>query len=679
MSELALIKEQTLTNIGDAIREKTNTTDKIYPKDMPEKIRSIQTGINLKDLLTKRYKIVVDQANIHNQYIEYNIGIPHGTDTMKYQSTNDATKTYDTNSLIYLFGEIKPMEGYKPGKLKVHSDIGLFDDMVINKDTFLSVPFISDVYITEVTPGTKATGIDFENYMSDWYWNDYYDLTELTETTKNIITNPAIKAINKIKDLDPTMRNMFQSCGQLTTIPKIVVDTSDVTSLERMFAGCNRLEKIDLSGLNTSKIKSINGMFDNCRTLKSIDMSMINTSLLETYDRIVNYCSNLEVLDLSGTFIIKSDLIDYGTIISDCPKLKYIIFNNENTELLTNSKFVNWFSRFGNTDTLTILIPGDQAKLDSIKSQINQTQYTQYHIDIDLISNYTITKPGDGTVEVKKKINKKGTMTFVTHVNPATITIDVDQNGSLVEPLAPKINDIKPGYFVEYWGNKPVNDGSGLTIIRTTEFDTPGFLSFVTSDLTWYAFWKKNEIVSEWKETKQDDDFKYYHIPKDNTGLTNKIIKFRVSGSGKWGTLPVTFTDLELPVCVKYINEGIGIDIITTNLKMRDFADDCSAETQTAAPRLFGELKKTKYDNANGFIFISESESNTIDYAVYNITNTTDMILSRVKCRSGNESWPISALAAQVQLQTELTITKVEYKVIEASDIKPTDYKLNFD
>ena len=590
MSELALIKEQTLANIGDAIREKTSTTDKIYPKDMPEKIRSIQTGINLKDLLTKTYKIVVDQANIHNQYIEYNIAMPYGTDTMKYKSTNDATKTYNTNNLIYLFGEIKPMEGYKPGKLKVHSDIGLFDDIFIDKNSFLSVPFISDVYITEVTPATKATGIDFENYMSDWYQNEFYDLAELTETTKNIITNPAIKAINKIEDLDPTMRNMFRSCSQLTSIPKITVDTSDVTSLERMFAGCNRLEKIDLSGLNTSKIKSINGMFDDCRALKSIDMSTINTSLLETYYRIVNYCSNLEVLDLSGTFIIKSDLIDYGTIISDCPKLKYIIFNSENTELLTNLRFVDWFIRFGNTDTLTILIPGDQAKLDSIKSQIDQTQYTQYHIEIDLISNYTITKPGDGTVDVKK-----------------------------------------------------------------------------------------NEIVSEWKETKQDEDFKYFHIPKDNTGLTNKIIKFKVSGSGKWWTTPVTFTDLELPVCVKYINEGIGVDIITTNLKMRDFADDCSTETQTAAPRLFGELKKTDYDDAHGFIFISESEGNPIDYAVYNITNTTDMILSRVKCRSGNESWLISGFASQVQLQTELTVTKVEYKVIEASDIKPTDYKLNFD
>lgn len=592
MSELALIKEQTLTNIGDAIREKTSTTDLIMPKDMPAKIRSISSGggVDLKSLKNKQYSIITDQANMHGQYIKYQLD-GGGIDTSSYKSIDNADHLYASNGLISFIIELKPMEGYKAGSAKVHSDVGMFDDTTITSgDLFSNCLIGGDIHITEVTPGTKATGIDFENYMIDWYQNEYYDLTELTETTKNIITNPAIKAINKTEDLDPTMRNMFQSCGQLTTIPKIVVDTSDVTSLERMFAGCNRLEKIDLSGLNTSKIKSINGMFDDCRALKSIDMSTINTSLLETYDRIVNYCSNLEVLDLSGTFIIKSDLIDYGTIISDCPKLKYIIFNSENTELLTNPRFVDWFNSFGNTDTLTILIPGDQAKLDSIKSQINQTQYTQYHIEIDLISNYTITKPGDGTVDVKK-----------------------------------------------------------------------------------------NEIVSEWKETKQDEDFKYFHIPKDNTGLTNKIIKFKVSGFGKWGTTPVTFTDLELPVCVKYINEGIGIDIITTNLKMRDFADDCSTETQTAAPRLFGELKKTDYDDAHGFIFISESEGNPIDYAVYNITNTTDMILSRVKCRSGNESWPTSALAAQVQLQTELTITKVEYKVIEASDVKPKDYKLNFD
>lgn len=592
MSELALIKEQTLTNIGDAIREKTSTTDLIMPKDMPAKIRSISSGggVDLKSLRNKQYSIITDQANMHGQYIKYQLG-GGGIDTSSYKSIDNADHLYASNGLISFIIELKPMEGYKAGSVKVHSDAGMFDDITMDRDNnYISDYLIGgDIHITELTPGTKTTRISFEGYMGDWYPDEFSNLTELTETTKNIITNPTIKAVGKYEGLDPTMINMFQSCSQLTSIPKITVDTSDVVSMMRMFSNCGMLEKIDLSGLNTSKVKEIDLMFDSCSSLKSIDMSTFNTASLESHTTPFNYCNNLEVLDLSGSFIIDINH-GYSSIISNCQNLKYIIFNDENTSLLTNSRFVNWFSEFGNTDTLTILIPGDQAKLDSIKSQIDQSQYSTYHIEIDLISNYTITKPGDGTVDVKK-----------------------------------------------------------------------------------------NEIVSEWKETKQDEDFKYFHIPKDNTGLTNKIIKFKVSGSGKWGTTPVTFTDLELPVCVKYINEGIGIDIITTNLKMRDFADDCSTETQTAAPRLFGELKKTDYDDAHGFIFISESEGNPIDYAVYNITNTTDMILSRVKCRSGNESWPISGLASQVQLQTELTVAKVEYKVIEASDIKPTDYKLNFD
>lgn len=579
MSELALIKEQTLTNIGDAIREKTNTTDKIYPKDMPEKIRSIQTGINLKDLLTKTYKIVVDQANIHNQYIEYNIAMLYGTDTMKYKSTNDATKTYNTNNLIYLFGEIKPIEGYKPGKLKVHSDIGLFDDVVIDKDSLLSIPFISDVYITEVTPGTKATGIDFENYMSDWYQNEYYDLTELTETTKNIITNPTIKAINKTEGLDPTMRNMFQSCSQLTTIPKIVVDTSDVTSLERMFAGCNRLEKIDLSGLNTSKIKSINGMFDDCRALKSIDMSTINTSLLEIYDRIVNYCSNLEVLDLSGTFIIKSDFIDYGTIISDCPKLKYIIFNSENTELLTNPRFVNWFSRFGNTDTLTILIPGDQAKLDSIKSQIDQSQYSTYHIEIDLISNYTITKPGDGTVDVKK-----------------------------------------------------------------------------------------NEIVSEWKPLTLSDDILYTGL--DTEELNGKYIKLRITGTSSYQADNHTFNELEIPLVLMNHRDTGVIKISKDQMEVLKAFFMNSAQMRTSFPQLWALINSGTYDHAC-MLMIANGNS----YSIHTIL--TSQAPQCGVCKNGTET--LLPAFKQINYFHEFEVTKLEYKVIEASDIKPTDYKLNFD
>ena len=43
MSKVA-INEITLTNIGDAIREKTGKSDLIAPGDMPAEIASISTG-----------------------------------------------------------------------------------------------------------------------------------------------------------------------------------------------------------------------------------------------------------------------------------------------------------------------------------------------------------------------------------------------------------------------------------------------------------------------------------------------------------------------------------------------------------------------------------------------------------------------------------------------------------
>ena len=343
MSELALIKEQTLTNIGDAIREKTSTTDLIMPKDMPAKIRSISSGsgVDLKSLRNKQYSIIVDQDNMHNQYIEYKLDTG-GIDTFPHKSTDNADHLYTNNGLVGVVINLKPMEGYKTGSAKVHSDVGMFNDTTVDGSSVFNDYLIGgDIHITEVTPATKATGIDFENYMSKWYNSTYSSMTELTETTKNIITDPGIKAISD-RGSNPSMDSMFATCLDLISIPKILVDSSDVVSMNRMFSDCNKLEKIDLSGLNTSKVNDMSRMFDNCNQLKSVDMSTINTTSITTYGNIFNYCNNLEVLDLSGSFIIKPTIVDrYDSLINGCSKLKYIIFNNENIELLTNNDFIN--------------------------------------------------------------------------------------------------------------------------------------------------------------------------------------------------------------------------------------------------------------------------------------------------------------------------------------------------
>lgn len=581
MSELALIKEQTLTNIGDAIREKTSTTDLIMPKDMPAKIRSISSGggVDLKSLRNKQYSIITDQANMHGQYIKYQLD-DGGIDTLPYKSIDNADHLYANNGLVGFVIELKPMEGYNVGSAKLHSDAGMFDDITMDKDNNYVNDYLigGDIHITELTPGIKTTRISFEDYMSDWYPDEFSNLTELTEITKNIITNLAIKAIGKFEGLEPTMNNMFQSCSQLTTIPKIVVDTTDVVSMKNMFSGCNMLEKIDLSGLNTSKVKDIDSMFDSCGSLKSVDMSNFNASLLESYEHVFNYCNNLEVLDLSGSFIINI-IHSYSYFISRCPKLKYIIFNSENTELLTNSKFVNWFSRFENTDTVTILIPGDQAKLDSIKSQIDQTQYTQYHIEIDLISNYTITKPGDGTVDVKK-----------------------------------------------------------------------------------------NEIVSEWKALTLSDDIIYGGF--DTEELNGKYIKLRITGTSLYQADNHTFNELEIPLVLMNHRDAGVIKISKDQMEVLKAFFMNSSQMRASFPQLWALINSGAYDHAC-MLMISNGNSYSIYTVVSNQAGQCGV------CKNGVES--LMPNIKYINYFHEFEVTKLEYKVIETSDIKPTDYKLNFD
>lgn len=581
MSELALIKEQTLTNIGDAIREKTSTTDLIMPKDMPAKIRSISSGsgVDLNSLRNKQYRIIVDQANMHNQYIEYKLDT-NGIDTFPHKSTDSADHLYENNGLIKFIIDLKPMEGYNVGSVKIHCDTDMFYDENFNGSyTFSEHLIAGDIHITEVTPATKATGIDFSYYINKWYGSNAYNTTELTDTTKSILTNPAIKAITDTST-NPTMESMFVGAGSLVSIPKIVVDTSDVVSLTRMFDGCGALEKVDISGINTSKVERINSIISSCNALKSFDLSFMSTVSMTDFGGIATYCNNLEVLDFSGTFIIDpSKLVSYDSIINNCPNLKYIIFNQENIALLTNSTFTSSFSSFGNTDALTILIPGDQAKLDSIKSQIDQSQYSTYHIEIDLISNYTITKPGDGTVDVKK-----------------------------------------------------------------------------------------NEIVSEWKPLTLSDDILYTGL--DTEELNGKYIKLRITGTSSYQADNHTFNELEIPLVLMNHRDAGVIKISKDQMDMLKAFFMNSAQMRTSFPQLWALINSGTYDHAC-MLMIANGNS----YSIHTIL--TSQAPQCGVCKNGTET--LLPAFKQINYFHEFEVTKLEYKVIEASDIKPTDYKLNFD
>ena len=587
MSELALIKEQTLTNIGDAIREKTSTTDLIMPKDMPAKIRSISSGhTNPLDILDNTYTVTVDQDNMTNQYVEYYTEIASYPDGSIYKSKDHASNVYSHKGTINIKVRVKPNEGYKAGEIKIHSTANLFPDETIDVDDEYNKPLLSDFYVTQVSPASVNMMIDFKEYARRWYENDYTEITQLSATTQNILIDPMREAISSVDYSAPSLERMFYECHKLKYIPRMRFNSTNVENVQYMFSGCNELEKIDISSLDFSKVKNAENMFTNCDKLKSIDLSKFKSDSLESYEGIITYCENLEIIDLRGKFKIKPDIAnEYSAMIYNCDKLKYILLNKENSEFISSSKFINWRQNIKRSDDeyLNLLITGTNKELADIRESI-ESQHLSFRkpTDIDLISNYTINK-NDGEITVEPK-------------------------------------------------------------------DTLG--------------WNKLRLEIIPELIKDIDNGKY--------------IKYRISGKYQIGEDTNYLDNYEIPIIIKASkNTTLFFDNNENDYTngLRYCLDRLSPSYKNASVALRGALES--YINKCGLMII-DVDGNSNDKACYIVFSPSSdgTITQLATCRNGVEN--ITNIS-QISNFNKLTITRIEYKVIEASDIKPTDYKLNFD
>lgn len=82
----------------------------------------------------------------------------------------------------------------------------------------------------------------------------------------------------------------------------------------------------------------------------------------------------------------------------------------------------------------------------------------------------------------------KGTITFNITFNNTHFDIDVDMNGTLTEPLSPKIPN-RSGYKFKNWSTMP---NSGGTICTTQQLETPGFFASTSNPtMLLYDNWEK--------------------------------------------------------------------------------------------------------------------------------------------------------------------------------------------
>lgn len=246
MSKVA-INEITLTNIGDAIREKTGKTDLIAPGDMPTEIASITTGGGGTEV-----EPIVLSGNQNEYRFAGPISKAFVTMYPDKISTNDLTST----RYMFTYCELKTI----PFSLNYMNEKygGMLSNTFYQAEKLESLPSIINPYVDSLL--SLFQGCYNLRYIEDdaietWRWS-------------------------------PTGcegANIFQSCRSLRHIPSALLKnltrsvTSSSTSQYRFtFRECLHLDEILELGVNSATLKNnlFNDTFSLCTGLKRFTFAM---------------------------------------------------------------------------------------------------------------------------------------------------------------------------------------------------------------------------------------------------------------------------------------------------------------------------------------------------------------------------------------------------------------------
>ena len=129
--------------------------------------------------------------------------------------------------------------------------------------------------IVEVMPPTPGD-FDARDWLRATVQKYGLDYTTVTELPFDIDSRNAT-----------TMREMFNGCSSLTTVPQM--DTSKVTDMSWMFTRCSSLTTVPQ--MDTSNVTNMNRMFNSCSSLTTVPQ--MNTSNVTTFDYMFTNCRSL--------------------------------------------------------------------------------------------------------------------------------------------------------------------------------------------------------------------------------------------------------------------------------------------------------------------------------------------------------------------------------------------------
>lgn len=131
----------------------------------------------------------------------------------------------------------------------------------------------------------------------------------------------------------------FVGCKDLTVIEGLeYLNTEKVTSMRSMFASCTNLTSLDVSKFRTQNVTDMFYMFGDCSNLTSLNVSNFNTANVTDMDYMFNNCSNLTSLDVSK--FDTQNVTSMWTMFKGCSSLTSLDLSNFDTQNVTDMRYM---------------------------------------------------------------------------------------------------------------------------------------------------------------------------------------------------------------------------------------------------------------------------------------------------------------------------------------------------
>ena len=274
-----------LTDLADAIREKTGESSPINPQDFSSKIKSISGGGSSKPTYTGHADVAGLKA------------IGWTDDDIAYYQENGVNWNEEEDHLHLVSDDNKELYG-----LLTANNIQTYKDRI--------------VYLPKIDTSSKTS------------------MRSMFSNCSSLVSIPQLDTANVT-----SMSSMFSGCYSLVSIPQL--DTADVKDMSFMFYVCYSL--VSIPQLDTANVTNMSSMFNNCRSLVSIPQ--LDTANVTNMSNMFNGCYSLTHVNIKNAALAYD--LSRSTLLSK-ESLLYLINNEAATSAITIKLAAYAYTRLAN-------------------------------------------------------------------------------------------------------------------------------------------------------------------------------------------------------------------------------------------------------------------------------------------------------------------------------------------